>query len=221
LRRRRFFGIGCEIASVLLLISAAHTAKKEVRSMVERETVEFADQGAFAEWLTLHHGSSPGVWLRLAKKGSGIPSVTYDEALQVALVWGWIDGQKRPEDDRHWLQGFGPRRPRSAWSKRNREFAERLIAEGAMQPSGLAQVEAARADGRWERAYDGPRTAEVPPDLQAALDADPAAADFFATVSSANRFAILHRIQDAKRPETRARRIAQFTEMLSRGETIY
>ena len=200
---------------------AGHTGRERVPRVEEREIVEFADQRAFAEWLPLHHDSSPGVWLRLAKKGSGIPSVTYDEALQVALTWGWIDGQKRPQDDRYWLQGFGPRRPRSVWSKRNREFAERLIAEGAMQPSGLAQVEAARADGRWERAYDGPRTAEVPPDLQDALDLDPAAAEFFAALDRTNRYAILYRIQDAKRPETRARRIAQFVEMLSRGEKLY
>jgi uncharacterized protein YdeI (YjbR/CyaY-like superfamily) len=192
-----------------------------VPTVAEREVVEFTDQRAFAEWLSLHHGSSPGVWLRIAKKDSGIPSVTYDEALQVALAWGWIDGQKRPQDDRYWLQGFGPRRPRSAWSKRNRGFAERLIEEGTMQPSGLAQVEAARADGRWDRAYDGRGTAQVPPDLQDALDADPAAASFFAAIDRTNRYAILFRIQDAKRPETRARRIAQFVDMLSRGEKPY
>src|SRR4051794_14496678 len=137
--------------------------------MGERETLEFADSGAFDRWVAEHHDSSPGIWLRIAKKGTGVPSVSYDEALQVALAWGWIDGQKRPQDDRYWLQGFGPRRRGSVWSKRNVEFAERLIAEGAMQPSGLAQVEAARADGRWDRAYAGQSTAEVPPDLEAAL----------------------------------------------------
>ena len=189
--------------------------------MVERETLEFPDVRAFEVWLAGHHDSSPGIWLRIAKKDSGVPSVTYDEALQVALAWGWIDGQKRPQDERYWLQGFGPRRPRSPWSKRNVEFAERLIEQGAMLPSGLAQVEAARADGRWERAYAGPRMAEVPPDLQGALDADPRAAESFAGLNSSNRFAILYRVQEAKRPETRARRIAQFVEMLARGETLY
>ncbi|WP_210505426.1 YdeI family protein [Naasia sp. SYSU D00057] len=189
--------------------------------MVDRETLEFADARAFEDWVAAHHDSSPGIWLRIAKKGSGIPSVTYDEALQVALAWGWIDGQKRPQDERHWLQGFGPRRPRSVWSKRNVEFAERLIEQGGMQPSGLAQVEAARADGRWDRAYDGPRNAVVPPDLQEALDADPRAAESFARLNSTNRFAILYRVQDAKRPETRARRIAQFVDMLARGEKLY
>jgi uncharacterized protein YdeI (YjbR/CyaY-like superfamily) len=189
--------------------------------MGEREILEFADARAFAEWVAAHHDSSPGIWLRVAKKGSGIPSVTYDEALQVALTWGWIDGQKLPQDERYWLQGFTPRRPRSVWSKRNVQFAERLIAEGAMQPSGLAQVEAARADGRWERAYEGPRAAEVPPDLQEALDADPRAAEAFEAVTRTIRFAIIYRVQDAKRPETRARRIAQFVDRLSRGDAIF
>jgi uncharacterized protein YdeI (YjbR/CyaY-like superfamily) len=192
-----------------------------VPTVVERETLEFPDGSTFADWLAAHYDSSPGIWLRLAKKGSGIPSVTYDEALQTALTWGWIDGQKRPQDDRYWLQGFGPRGARSVWSKRNRDFAEKLIADGAIQPSGLAQVEAARADGRWDHAYDGPAAAQVPPDLQEALDANPAAAEFFARVNRTNRYAILYRIQDAKRPETRARRVAQFVDMLSRGETLH
>jgi uncharacterized protein YdeI (YjbR/CyaY-like superfamily) len=187
----------------------------------ERTTEQFAGPEEFRAWLREHHDTSPGIWMKLAKKGSGLTTVTYDEAVEVALTFGWIDGQARPGDDTYWLQGFTRRRPRSPWSKRNRERAEALIAAGAMEPSGLAEVERARADGRWDRAYEGPRTAEPPPDLLEALAARPAARDFFATLNSTNRFAILYRIQDAKRPETRARRIAKFVDMLERGETIY
>jgi uncharacterized protein YdeI (YjbR/CyaY-like superfamily) len=187
----------------------------------ERTTEEFAGPEEFRAWLREHHDTSPGIWMKLAKKGSGLTTVTYDEAVEVALTFGWIDGQARPGDDTYWLQGFTRRRPRSPWSKRNHERAEALIAAGAMEPSGLAEVERARADGRWDRAYEGPRTAEPPPDLLEALAARPAARDFFATLNSTNRFAILYRIQDAKRPETRARRIAKFVDMLERGETIY
>jgi uncharacterized protein YdeI (YjbR/CyaY-like superfamily) len=187
----------------------------------ERTTEQFAGPEEFRAWLREHHDTSPGIWMKLAKKGSGLTTVTYDEAVEVALTFGWIDGQARPGDDTYWLQGFTRRRPRSPLSKRNRERAEALIAAGAMEPSGLAEVERARADGRWDRAYEGPRTAEPPPDLLEALAARPAARDFFATLTSTNRFAILYRIQDAKRPETRARRIAKFVDMLERGETIY
>jgi uncharacterized protein YdeI (YjbR/CyaY-like superfamily) len=187
----------------------------------ERTTEQFAGPEEFRAWLREHHDTSPGIWMKLAKKGSGLTTVTYDEAVEVALTFGWIDGQARPGDDTYWLQGFTRRRPRSPWSKRNHERAEALIAAGAMEPSGLAEVERARADGRWDRAYEGPRTAEPPPDLLEALAARPAARDFFATLNSTNRFAILYRIQDAKRPETRARRIAKFVDMLERGETIY
>jgi uncharacterized protein YdeI (YjbR/CyaY-like superfamily) len=187
----------------------------------ERTTEQFAGPEEFRAWLREHHDTSPGIWMKLAKKGSGLTTVTYDEAVEVALTFGWIDGQARPGDDTYWRQGFTRRRPRSPWSKRNRERAEALIAAGAMEPSGLAEVERARADGRWDRAYEGPRTAEPPPDLLEALAARPAARDFFATLNSTNRFAILYRIQDARRPETRARRIAKFVDMLERGETIY
>ena len=187
----------------------------------ERTTEQFAGPEEFRAWLREHHDTSPGIWMKLAKKGSGLTTVTYDEAVEVALTFGWIDGQARAGDDTYWLQGFTRRRPRSPWSKRNRQRAEALIAAGAMEPSGLAEVEQARADGRWDRAYEGPRTAEPPPDLLEALAARPAARDFFATLNSTNRFAILYRIQDAKRPETRARRIAKFVDMLERGETIY
>jgi uncharacterized protein YdeI (YjbR/CyaY-like superfamily) len=147
--------------------------------------------------------------------------VAYAEAIEVALTYGWIDGQARRIDEQHYRQRFTPRRARSPWSKINRAKAERLIAEGAMEPAGLAEVERAKADGRWERAYDSPSTAVVPDDLRAALDAAPAASRLFDELDGTNRYAILYRIQDAKRPETRARRIEQFVAMLERGETLH
>ena len=181
----------------------------------------FASAAEWEAWLEASHASADGVWLKLAKKGSGIPSVTYAEALDAALCFGWIDGQKRSFDERWWLQRFTPRRPRSVWSQRNREHVERLTAEGRMRPAGQREVDAAKADGRWDAAYASPSTATVPADLQAALDADPAAAAFFATLNSANRYAILWRIETAKRPETRARRIATFVEMLREGRELH
>ena len=187
----------------------------------ERTTEQFAGPDEFRAWLLEHHDSSAGIWLKLAKKGSGLTSITYDEAVEVALTFGWIDGQARPGDDTYYLQGFTRRRPQSPWSRRNRDRVEALIAAGAMEPSGLAEVERARADGRWDRAYESPRTATPPDDLLEALAARPAARDFFETLNSTNRYAILYRIQDAKRPETRARRIATFVDMLERGEKPY
>lgn len=186
-----------------------------------RTTEEFAKPGDFHAWLEQHHATSPGIWMRIAKAGSGVTTVTYDEALEVALTFGWIDGQKRRYDETYWLQGFTRRTPRSPWSKRNREKAEALIEAGRMQPSGLAEVERAKADGRWDRAYDGQQTAEPPAEFLTALEASPAAKEFFATLNSVNRYAIYYRVQDAKRPETRARRIAKFVDMLARGETIH
>jgi len=183
--------------------------------------LEFADREAWSAWLAEHCDSSPGVWLKLARKDVGGRSVTYAEALDVALCHGWIDGQKGAVDERHWRQRFTPRGPRSRWSKRNRGMAEALIASGQMTPSGLSEVEAARADGRWESAYDSSATAEVPPDLQAALDADPAAREFFAGLDRANRYAILYRLQEARRPETRARRLEKFLGMLREGRRIH
>jgi uncharacterized protein YdeI (YjbR/CyaY-like superfamily) len=187
----------------------------------ERTTEQFAGPEEFRAWLREHHASSAGIWLKVAKKGSGLTSITYDEAVEIALTFGWIDGQARPGDDTYYLQGFTRRRPQSPWSRRNRDRVEALIEAGAMEPSGLAEVERARADGRWDRAYEGPRTATPPADLVEALAARPAARDFFETLNSANRYAILYRIQDAKRPETRARRIATFVDMLERGEKPY
>ncbi len=187
----------------------------------ELPILPFASAPAWEAWLEDHHAHALGVWLQIAKKDSGIATVTYAQALDVALCFGWIDGQKRGFDATWFLQRFTPRKARSRWSKINTRHVERLTAAGRMRPAGLAQVEAARADGRWEAAYDGQRSAAVPPDLQAALDASPAAAAFFATLRGANRYAILYRVQDAKRPETRARRIDRFVAMLARGETLH
>jgi uncharacterized protein YdeI (YjbR/CyaY-like superfamily) len=189
--------------------------------LAEPPVKEFRTPAAWAKWLTSHHGDEDGVWLKFAKKGTGVTTVTYAEALEVALCWGWIDAQVKRFDETYYLQRFVPRRKRSRWSKINRESAERLIREKKMQPPGLAQVEAAKADGRWDAAYEGAATATVPDDLERALARNKKAREFFATLSSQNRYAILFRIQDAKRPETRARRIAQFVEMLARGETLH
>jgi uncharacterized protein YdeI (YjbR/CyaY-like superfamily) len=187
----------------------------------ELPVLELPSRDAWAAWLEAEHGSAPGVWLRIAKAGGGAQTVSYPEALDVALCHGWIDGQKDRLDERFWLQRFTPRASRSRWSKRNRERAEALIAAGEMGPAGLGEVERARADGRWEAAYDSHSTATVPDDLQAALDAAPAARDFFAQLDSNNRYAILYRIQEARRPETRARRIAKYVAMLGEGRRIH
>jgi uncharacterized protein YdeI (YjbR/CyaY-like superfamily) len=187
----------------------------------ERTIEQFASPGEFQAWLAANHATSNGIWLRIAKKSVAVPTVTYDEALQIALTFGWIDGQKRPQDARFWLQGFTRRGARSVWSKRNCEKAQALIDAGLMEPSGLVEVDRAKADGRWANAYDGQRGAQEPPDWIAALAAKPAALQFYGTLNSANRYAILYRIQDAKRTETRAARIAKFTEMLERGEKLY
>jgi uncharacterized protein YdeI (YjbR/CyaY-like superfamily) len=181
----------------------------------------FESPAAWEEWLAGEHGSQAGVWIKIAKKATGIPTVTHGEALDIALCYGWIDGQRKSFDDQWFLQRFTPRRARSNWSKVNRGKVDQLIAEGRMQPAGLAEIERAKADGRWDAAYDAQSTATVPDDLQRELDANPAAAAFFATLNSQNRYAILHRIQDAKRPETRVRRIAKFVAMLNEGTKIY
>jgi uncharacterized protein YdeI (YjbR/CyaY-like superfamily) len=179
------------------------------------------DKGAWESWLAEHHSSSPGVWLKIARKGSGTPGLSYPEALEIALCFGWIDGQKGKLDDEHWLQRFTPRKAGGRWSKINTEKAAELIEAGRMRPAGIREVELAREDGRWDAAYAGQRDMAVPDDLERALAADDAARAFFATLSSANRYAILYRIGDAKRPETRARRIAKYVAMLAAGETIH
>jgi len=181
----------------------------------------FAGPAEFEAWLGENGESSEGLWLKIAKKGAPETSVTYAEALELALCFGWIDSQKRGLDETHFLQRFTPRRPRGRWSRINREKSEALIAAGRMRPAGLAQVEAAKADGRWEAAYEGQRTAKVPEDLQREIDANPAAKEFFEGLDSANRYAIVYRLNDAKKPETRERRLRQFVEMLERGEKIH
>lgn len=187
----------------------------------ELPILPFDSAAAWEAWLERQHAVTVGVWLQFAKKGSGVATVTYEEAVAGALCFGWIDGQVRRFDERFYLQRFTPRRRQSRWSKINVEKALALIEAGRMRPAGLAQVQAAQADGRWEAAYASASDATVPEDLQTALDANPAAAAFFATLTSNNRYAILYRVADAKRPETRARRIAQFVEMLARGETLH
>ena len=181
----------------------------------------FASAAEWEAWLEEHHATSGGLWIRFAKKGSGIPSVTRDEALEAALCYGWIDGQARSVDETAWVQKFTPRGARSIWSKINREKVEKLIADGRMRPAGLAEVERARADGRWDAAYDSPSRATVPDDLQTALDARPRAKDFFAALDGRNRYAILFRLQTAKTAETRAKRIRDFVRMLEDGEKPY
>lgn len=181
----------------------------------------FTNKKKWADWLAREHNKSAGVWLQIAKKDSGNPSVSYEEALEVALCYGWIDGQKKGFDDQYWLQKFTPRGPKSIWSKINTEKVERLIANGEMKSAGLKAIELAKQDGRWDKAYEGQKTISVPEDFQAALDKNKKAKVFFATLNSVNRYAILFRIHNAKKTETRAKRIQQFVEMLERGEKIY
>jgi uncharacterized protein YdeI (YjbR/CyaY-like superfamily) len=189
--------------------------------MSDLPTIAFRTQAAFEEWLEAEHASAPGLWVKFAKKGSGVESVTYPEARDSALCFGWIDGQAASLDETYWLQRFTPRRPRSRWSRINRERVAELTAAGRMRPAGLAEVERAKADGRWEQAYASPGSAVVPEDLRAALDADPVAAEAFAGLDGRNRYAILYRIGDAKRPQTRAARIEKFVGMLRRGEKLH
>ena len=190
--------------------------------MVDKQQLLVADIRAWRTWLEENHSSGAGVWLVLAKKGTLKPtSITYLQALEEALCFGWIDGQARSGDEGTFTQSFTPRRKRSPWSKRNTGTAERLAAEGRMRASGTAEMDRAKADGRWEAAYAGPASIEVPLELTKALAANPKAKAKFATLNSQNRYAILYRIATAKRPDTRARRIEQFVAMLGRGETIY
>ena len=175
----------------------------------------------WANWLEQHHAASSGIWLRLAKKASALQSVTYAEALDVALCYGWIDGQKKSYDESSWLQKFTPRGEKSIWSKVNREKAQALIASGKMRPAGLRAVEVAKQNGRWDAAYDSQSSATIPDDFQAALDHSAKAKAFFATLNSANRYAILFRLQTAKKAETRAKRIQQFIHMLENHEMLH
>jgi len=181
----------------------------------------FPDAAAWEAWLAAEPRSSAGVWLKLAKRSAAAASVSKAEAIDAALCHGWIDGQLNPFDEDWWLIRFTPRTPRSKWSANNRRRAEELAAAGRLAPAGLAQVAAAKADGRWQAAYASASKATVPDDLAAALDAEPAARAFFDTLTGANRYAILYRVHDAKKPETRAARIARFVAMCARGETVY
>jgi uncharacterized protein YdeI (YjbR/CyaY-like superfamily) len=183
--------------------------------------IAFPSQEAWDAWLADQPATSPGLWLKFAKKGAGLPSVTKAEAIETALRHGWIDGQLDRLDDKWWLTRFTPRGPRSKWSRINRATALKLIEAGRMTQAGLREVERAKADGRWDAAYESQGTASVPDDLRDALDANESAKAFFATLDSANRYAILHRIQDAKKPETRARRIATYVAMLGEHKTIH
>lgn len=201
------------------------TAKKAAARAVvhpdELPVIAFADAAAFRKWLKQHHAKAPGLWIKFAKKGSGLASITHPEAVDAALRWGWIDGQGKSHDASYWLTKFTPRRARSIWSKINRERALALIASGDMAAAGLAEVERAKADGRWDAAYDSAKSAAIPGDFASALAGNAKAAAFFATLNSANRYAILWRLQTAKRAETRAKRIKDFVAMLARGETFH
>jgi uncharacterized protein YdeI (YjbR/CyaY-like superfamily) len=181
----------------------------------------FASRDAWGMWLARHHATSTGLWLKVAKKGSGIDTVTYDQAVEIALCYGWIDGQVRSFDEDYYLQRFTPRRPRSKWSKINRQRATALIERGEMKPAGMREIERAKADGRWDAAYDAPSTATVPDDLRRELVKNEAAREFFATLDSRNRYAILYQIQDAKKPETRVRRIEKYVAMLNEHMKLY
>jgi uncharacterized protein YdeI (YjbR/CyaY-like superfamily) len=193
--------------------------EKEMRSGLP--IIGFEEPAAFDAWLASEPRDSKGLWLKLAKKGAEVASLSKADAIDAALCHGWIDGQLDKYDEAYWLVRFTPRKRASKWSEVNRRRALELIAQGRMHPGGLAEIEAAKADGRWDAAYAPASTAQVPPDLQAALDASPEAASFFATLKGANRYAILYRIATAKREETRARRIADFVAMLQRGETVH
>jgi uncharacterized protein YdeI (YjbR/CyaY-like superfamily) len=182
--------------------------------------LEFRDRTAWERWLEANHDSSPGVWLKIAKKGTPQPTPTYSEALEIAICHGWIDGQKRPYDDSFWLQRFTRRGPRSKWSRINREKAEALIAAERMGPAGVSQVEAAKADGRWDAAYPSQSTATVPDDLQRELDRNPEANEFFQTLRGVQRYAFLYRLHNVTRPEARVKRIADYITLLSEHRTL-
>lgn len=181
----------------------------------------FTTRDEWEAWLAEHHDRSGGLWLKIAKKGSGVTTLSYAEALEIALCYGWIDSQRRKVDDTYWQQRFSPRRAGSRWSTTNRDNVLKLIEQGRMRPPGMREVEAAKADGRWEAAYEPQSTITVPEDLQRAFDDNPAAGEFFLTLDSRNRYAVLYRIQDAKKAETRARRIEKYVAMLNGRQKIY
>lgn len=183
--------------------------------------IEFGSIEEFETWLCSEHRTTAGIWLKISKKGAPTATITYAQALDVAICFGWIDGQKAAHDEHYWLQRFTARKPGSRWSKINTEKATRLIADGRMRAAGLDQVQAAKQDGRWQSAYAGQRTIEVPEDLRLALEENPRAREFFTKLTSANRYAILYRLAEAKRPQTRASRIERYVAMLAKGETLH
>jgi uncharacterized protein YdeI (YjbR/CyaY-like superfamily) len=203
------------------MAAAKRPVKLSTPRTIDAPAKLFKSKEDWAVWLDQNHGESTGLWLQMAKKGSKLQSVTYAEALEIALCYGWIDGQKRPQDEEMWLQRFLPRCAKSVWSKINREKAVALMASGQMKPAGVAAVEQAKQAGRWDTAYDSPRSAAVPSDFQAALNASPKAKAFFETLDKANRYALLWRIQTVKKTETRVRKIAHFVGMLERKEKIH
>jgi uncharacterized protein YdeI (YjbR/CyaY-like superfamily) len=215
--------LGVAFASRRITVSQGTGLSEEVvvSAKPELPILPFASREAWEAWLEEEHATSEGLWLKLAKKGSGIETVTFVEALDAALCYGWIDSQRAGFDGRSYLQRFTPRKPRSKWSQVNREKVAKLIEVGRMKPAGLREIERAKADGRWDAAYEPPSAATVPDDLRLELEKNEGAREFFETLNSTNRYAILHRIQDAKKPETRARRIAKYVEMLAEGKKLY
>ncbi len=197
------------------------TRRLKMKKADTRPIISFETQQNWERWLTEHHTETEGLWLKIAKKEAGISSVNYAEALESAICYGWIDGQKASFDDKYWLQKFTPRRAKSIWSKVNCSKALALIAEGRMQPAGIRQVELAQADGRWEAAYESQSKITIPDDFQRELDNNSKAQEFFTTLNSVNRYAILFRIQTAKKPETRSARISTFIEMLANNQKLY
>lgn len=196
-------------------------ATKKQSSAAPEPTRTFKTARDFSSWLEKNHARSTGIWARIAKKGGGLKSMTYQEGLEVALCYGWIDALKRPEDEAAWLQRFVPRRPKSLWSRINRDKALALIERGEMKSAGHAEIERAKSDGRWDAAYDSQSTAAVPPELEAALAHRPRAKAFFDTLDRINRYAIIWRIQTATKPETRQRRLDTLLQMLEKGETLH
>ncbi len=192
-----------------------------INTSANLQIISFESAQEWEEWLAENHASSGGIWLCFFKKGSGREALTYAEALDVALCYGWIDGQAKKRDELSYLQKFTPRRPRSVWSKRNTEHIERLIEAGRMKPAGLKEVEKAKADGRWQRAYDSPGNMTIPQDFLEALSRNEKAKAFFETLNKTNTYAIAWRLQTAKRPETREKRMKAIIEMLERGEKFH
>ncbi len=185
------------------------------------EVLSFKEWGDFRRWLARNHERSSGIWLRVYKKHSRTASITYPEALDQALCFGWIDGQRKPLDERSWLQKFTPRRPRSGWSRRNTEHAQRLIDDGQMTPAGMREIKAARADGRWAAAYDSFREARIPGDFLKALAANKKAEAFYRTLNRTNLYSIVYRLQTAKKPQTREKRISAIIQRLQREEKFH